>query len=280
MIKFIDIPKVCPVCGGETEIRESVSGTKELFCLNPNCDGKLINKLDHFCGKKGLDIKGLSKMTLEKLIDWGWVTTSVDLFTLGEHRTEWIAKPGFGVKSVDKILEAIETSRHCDFSQFIAALGIPLIGTTIAKELVKTFPTWDEFYNAIKTQYPFYTLQGFGYEMHSALHSYNYDIACRLTNDFIIFNSMKIIENNDVNTTSLENMTFVVTGKLTHFKNRDALVAKIESLGGKVTSSVSKNTSYLINNDIESNSSKNKTAKALNIPILSEEDFLQTFGID
>ena len=278
-VPSINIPDICPICGGKVEQRTEIDSTV-LQCTNPTCDGKLINVLDHFCGKKGLDIKGLSKMTLEKLIDWGWVTTSVDLFTLGEHRTEWIAKPGFGVKSVDKILEAIETSRHCDFSQFVAALGIPLIGTTIAKELVKTFPTWDEFYNAIKTKYPFYTLQGFGYEMHSALHSYNYDIACRLANDFIIFNSMEIIENNDVNTTSLENMTFVVTGKLTHFKNRDALVAKIESLGGKVTSSVSKNTSYLINNDIESNSSKNKTAKTLNIPILSEEDFLQTFGID
>jgi DNA ligase (NAD+) len=275
----IEIPDICPICGGKVEQITEIDSTM-LRCENPACDGKLINVLDHFCGKKGLDIKGLSKMTLEKLIDWGWVTTSVDLFTLGEHRTEWIAKPGFGVKSVDKILEAIETSRHCDFSQFIAALGIPLIGTTIAKELVKTFPTWDEFYNAIKTKYPFYTLQGFGYEMHSALYSYNYDIACRLANDFIIFNSMEIVENNDANTTSLENMTFVVTGKLTHFKNRDALVAKIESLGGKVTSSVSKNTSYLINNDIESNSSKNKTAKTLNIPILSEEDFLQTFGID
>ena len=278
-VPSINIPDICPICGGKVEQRTEIDSTV-LQCTNPTCDGKLINVLDHFCGKKGLDIKGLSKMTLEKLIDWGWVTTSVDLFTLGEHRTEWIAKPGFGVKSVDIILEAIETSRHCDFSQFVAALGIPLIGTTIAKELVKTFPTWDEFYNAIKTKYPFYTLQGFGYEMHSALHSYNYDIACRLANDFIIFNSMEIIENNDVNTTSLENMTFVVTGKLTHFKNRDALVAKIESLGGKVTSSVSKNTSYLINNDIESNSSKNKTAKTLNIPILSEEDFLQTFGID
>ena len=278
-IPSIEIPNICPICGGKVEQVTEIDSTV-LQCVNPVCDGKLINKLDHFCGKKGLDIKGLSKMTLEKLIDWGWVSSPIDLFTLGKHRTEWIAKPGFGVKSVDKILEAIETSRHCDLAQFIAALGIPLIGTTIAKELVKTFPTWDAFYNAIKTNYAFYTLQGFGYEMHSALHSYNYDIACRLTNDFIIFNSMEIIENNNVNKTSLENMTFVVTGKLTHFKNRDAIVAKIESLGGKVTSSVSKNTSYLINNDIESNSSKNKTAKTLNIPILSEEDFLQTFGID
>ena len=101
MIKFIDIPKVCPVCGGETEVHESISGTKELFCLNPSCPGKLINKLDHFCGKKGLDIKGLSKATLEKLIDWGWVNSCKDLFTLHEYRDEWIKKPGFGVKSVE-----------------------------------------------------------------------------------------------------------------------------------------------------------------------------------
>lgn len=279
-IPSIEIPDICPICGGKVEQVTEIDSTV-LQCVNPVCDGKLINKLDHFCGKKGLDIKGLSKMTLEKLIDWGWVSSPIDLFTLGKHRTEWIAKPGFGAKSVDKILDAIESSRHCELAQFIAALGIPLIGTTISKELVKYFPTWDEFYDAIKTKYAFYTLQGFGYEMHSALHNFNYDIALALVADFIVFNSIEVVENTteNNNTTSLADMVFVVTGKLTHFKNRDELAAKIESLGGKVTSSVSKNTKYLINNDVNSTSSKNKTAKSLGVPIISEEEFLKIFGI-
>ena len=122
-------------------------------------------------------------------------------------------------------------------------------------------------------------MQGFGYEMHSALHSYDYAEACYLADNFIIFNSITSTPM-ESNTRSLEGMTFVITGKLTHFKNRDALVAKIESLGGKVTGSVSKNTNYLVNNDVESTSSKNKTAKSLGIPILSENDLLQTFGIE
>ena len=278
-LPFIEIPDVCPVCGGKVEQVTEIDSTV-LQCMNPICDGKLINVLDHFCGKKGLDIKGLSKMTLDKLIDWGWVSSPSDLFTLGEHRTEWISKPGFGVKSVDKILDAIESSRqNCDLAQFIAALGIPLIGTSASRDLTKVFSTWEEFYCAIREKYPFFEMQGFGYEMHSALHSYDYAEACYIADNFIVFNS---ITNTPMesNTQSLEGMTFVITGKLTHFKNRDALVAKIESLGGKVTGSVSKNTTYLVNNDAESTSSKNKTAKSLGIPILSENDLLQTFGIE
>jgi len=279
-LTFIDIPDVCPICGGKVEQYTEIDSTV-LQCTNPICSGKLINVLDHFCGKKGLDIKGLSKMTLEKLINWNWLNSPSDIFTLQQHRTEWINKPGFGVKSVDKILDAIEFSRqNCDLSQFIAALGIPLIGTSASKDLVKIFSTWEEFYVAIREKYPFYEIQGFGYEMHSALHSYDYTEACYIADNFIIFNSITSAPIESNNTQSLEGMTFVITGKLTHFKNRDALVAKIESLGGKVTGSVSKNTTYLVNNDVESTSSKNKTAKSLRIPILSENDLLQTFGIE
>ena len=278
-LTFIDIPDVCPICGGKVEQYTEIDSTV-LQCTNPICSGKLINVLDHFCGKKGLDIKGLSKMTLEKLINWNWLNSPSDIFTLQQHRTEWINKPGFGVKSVDKILDAIEFSRqNCDLSQFIAALGIPLIGTSASKDLVKIFSTWEEFYVAIREKYPFYEIQGFGYEMHSALHSYDYTEACYIADNFIIFNSITSAPIESNNTQSLEGMTFVITGKLTHFKNRDALVAKIESLGGKVTGSVSKNTTYLVNNDVESTSSKNRTAKSLGIPILSENDLLQTFGI-
>ena len=124
----------CPVCGGETKVRDDF-----LWCTNPTCSGKFINKLDHFCGKKGLDIKGLSKATLEKLIDWGWVNSRLDIFHLAEHKAEWVKKPGFGEKSVSNILNAIESAKNTTLAQFIASLGIPLVGTTVSKLLEKKF---------------------------------------------------------------------------------------------------------------------------------------------
>lgn len=274
---FLEIPTTCPICGGRTAERIT-EGSVFLDCINPSCEGKLINRIEHFASKKGLDIKGISKATIEKLIDWEWINSCSDLFTLLPYRSEWIEKPGFGPKSVDKILDAIETSSmNCELSQFIAALGIPLIGTSAAKDLAKTFKTWDNFYSAVKDNYSFYTLPNFGYEMDSALLSFNYDEASFIANNFIKFKDNNKQEETVSN--NLQGLTFVITGKLTHFKNRDAITSTIESLGGKVVGSVSKNTSYLINNDIESDSSKNKTAKSLGIPILSEEDFIQTFGI-
>ena len=275
-LPFIDIPKVCPVCGGAT-IHRTDNNSTVLYCTNASCEGKLINRLDHFCGKKGLDIKGLSKATLEKLTNLEWVCNYIDLFNLGLFRSEWVKLAGFGPKSVDNILNAIESSRNCELAQFIAALGIPLIGTAAAKELVKYFPTWNDFITAVESDYHFYDIDGFGYEMHSSLKSFDYYEAKVLANDYLHFNS---IDNNiSNNSTSLNGLTFVITGKLTHFKNRDEIKDIIEKLGGKVTGSVSKNTDYLINNDVASTSSKNKTAQSLNIPIISETTFIETFGI-
>ena len=276
-LPFVNIPQVCPICGGPVEEVTEIDSTV-LVCKNDTCDGKLINILDHFCGKKGLDIKGLSKMTLEKLINWNWISSPIDIFTLGECRKDWIAKPGFGEKSVDKILSAIEDSRlNCDLAQFIAALGIPLIGTSASKELVKHFPTWVDFISAVESDYKFYDISGFGWEMHSALKNFDYTKAKFIVNNFISFNS--ITTNNNTKDTSLDGLVFVITGKVTKFKNRDELKMTIESLGGKVTGSVSKNTNYLINNDVTSTSSKNKTAQSLGIPIISEETFIETFGL-
>lgn len=273
-LPFIDIPEVCPVCGGATEVVCDL-GTKVLKCTNPSCEGKLINKLDHFCGKKGLDMKGISKATLEKLIDWGWVNSITDIFELHQHKTEWIQKPGFGVKSVEKILSSIDASRNCDLDQFICALGIPLIGNTASKALSQAFCKWNEFIYAVDEYYDFSTLPNFGIEMNNSIINFNYNEARFIVDNYIHFNEYEIVESGS----DLAGKTFVITGKLTQFKNRDELKAKIESLGGKVTGSVSKNTDYLINNDVESTSSKNKTAKSLGIPILSENDFIETFGI-
>ena len=274
----ISIPKVCPVCGGAAAIKEGIDSLN-LVCTESNCPGKLINRLDHFCGKKGLDIKGVSKATLEKLIDWGWLNDYTGIFELSRFKDEWIQKPGFGSKSVVKVLDAINAGAHCELHQFIAALGIPLIGSTASKELSKHFQTWDEFVVAAEGDYPFYQLPNFGGEMHNSIVSFNYAEAKLLAEHYINFNYAKE-ESTPAAGADLSGKVFVITGKLTHFKNRDEIKARIEALGGKVTGSVSKNTNYLINNDVNSTSSKNATAKSLGIPILSEDDFIQTFGIE
>ena len=274
----ISIPKVCPVCGGAAAIKEGIDSLN-LVCTESNCPGKLINRLDHFCGKKGLDIKGVSKATLEKLIDWGWLNDYTGIFELSRFKDEWIQKPGFGSKSVVKVLDAINAGAHCELHQFIAALGIPLIGSTASKELAKHFKTWDEFVAAAEGGYPFYQLPNFGGEMHNSIVSFEYAEAKLLAEHYITFN-YDMGDSTPTAGVDLSGKVFVITGKLTHFKNRDEIKARIEALGGKVTGSVSKNTNYLINNDVNSTSSKNATAKSLGIPILSEDDFIQTFGIE
>ena len=274
----IEEPTACPVCGGEVAHKITVD-SMTLACTNPACPGKLINRLDHFCGKKGLDMKGISKATLEKLIDWGWVADFTDIFELSSHKGEWVQKPGFGIKSVEKVLNAVNTGANCELHQFIAALGIPLIGSTASKELAKHFETWEKFVEAAEGGFAFYTLPNFGSEMHNSIVEFNYAEARLLADHYIHFNVPEVSESAPSGS-DLTGKTFVITGKLTHFKNRDEIKARIEALGGKVTGSVSKNTNFLINNDVNSTSSKNATAKSLGIPILSESDFIQTFGIE
>ena len=272
----LHIPKVCPVCGGETSVRDN-GDSLFLICTNPSCDGKLINRLDHFCGKKGLDMKGISKATLEKLIDWGWLNNCSGIFELEQYRNDWIKKAGFGAKSVEKIFNAISAGSECELHQFIAALGIPLIGTTAAKELVKHFDDWNQFIEAVECGYHFYDLPNFGAEMHKSIIDFDYSEAKFIADNYIHFKS--ITQEESSNGEDLTGKVFVITGKVSHFKNRDELKALIESLGGKVTGSVSKNTHYLINNDVNSTSSKNVAAKSFGIPILSEDDFIKTFSI-
>ena len=267
---FFLTPELCPVCLGETEIRTSDSGTQELYCSNPQCPGKLINKLDHFCGKKGLDIKGLSKATLEKLIDWGWVTRAIDLFYLHQREYEWINKSGFGAKSVKKILDAIEEARHTTLEKYLSAIGIPLIGRTYARELALTFGDYESFREEIINYFDFESLEGFGPAMHEAIINFDYVEADMMVERCIIdFTEEESALENSGN--ALEGKTFVVTGKVHIWKNRDELSAAVTAAGGKVTSSVSSKTDYLVNNDINSTSSKNLKAKELGIPIITEE---------
>jgi DNA ligase (NAD+) len=268
---------LCPICNGIVAFEKSESGTVNAVCMNPHCEGKLLNKLDHFCGKKGLDIKGLSKATLEKLIDWEWIDSAYDLFRLGRYRSEWIKMQGFGEKSVDKILNAIQEARKCTFPAIISAAGIPLIGTAVAKQLAQNFESYDDFRWEIENGFDFTIFDGFGDAMHEELTSFDYNEIDRIVTDFleIQYTTKDTVEQNN----NLEGITVVITGKLKNFKNRDELKAAIEAHGGKVAGSVSKNTKYLINNDNTSASAKNVSAQKLGIPVVTEEEFIKIFKI-
>lgn len=260
-----DYGLLCPICGNPVSIVKSDSGVKNVMCENPLCDGKLVNRLDHFCGKKGLDIKGLSKATLEKLVDWGWVENCKDIFSLSNFKNEWKQKSGFGDKSVSNILNAIEESKNCSLDAFIAGLGIPLIGRTVAKEICKYYSTWKDFREAVGGKWS--DLDGFGPEMEYELNNFDYDEADEIVK-LLTFKEEKV--NNDKD---LDGLVFCVTGKLKNYKNRELLKAEIESRGGKVTGSVTSKTNYLINNDANSASAKNKKAQELGVKIITEEQY-------
>lgn len=271
--KILEIPRICPMCGELTSIKCD-NESEFLYCTNSNCDGQFLNKLDHFCGKKGLDIKGLSKATLQKVIDMDWVEEFEDIFDLVQHKDEWAQLPGFGSKSVQNILTAIETARNCTLESFISAIGIPLIGVNVSKELCKYFNTWEDFIEAIQNDYAFWKLDGFGEEKDAALKNFDYTEAKKVAT------RLKFQYNNDteeISETDLNGLTFVITGSLNNYKNRDELKRVIETYGGKVVGSVSSKTNYLINNNINFTTAKNATARKLNIPIISEEEFIQKF---
>ena len=272
--EYIHIPETCPICGGATKIVQE-NESKILMCDNPQCEGKLVNRIEHFFGKKGLDAKGISKATIEKLISWGWVESITDIFELSKHAKEWKNIQGFGEKSVTNILESIERSKSCVLESIISAAGIPLIGRTVARDLAKRFNTYEDFRDAIRNGFDFTKFGGYGYEMHKAISTFNYTEL-----DNIVENYLTIEKNNDIiNVEKLKDLTFCITGKVHIWKNRDELSKEIEKLGGKVTGSVSKNTNYLINNDVNSTSAKNNKAKELGVQIISEEDFKKIFDI-
>lgn len=276
-IKALDEISICPICGGEVLITPSDNGILNAICQNPSCKGKLINRLDNFCGKKGLDIKGISKATLNKLIDWGWVESPIDIFTLCLHKSEWVKKAGFGIASVNKILNSIEEHKKTTLAAFISSLGIPLIGVSVAKILAETFDTYEDFRKAVNNkEYSFELLAGFGPEMNSALKSFDFTEADSIV-PFLSIETKKITKEESITNEKLKDKVIVITGKLTTFKNRNELKEIILKNGGKVTDSITSKTSLLINNDINSTSSKNKAAKSKGIPIISETDFIQSY---
>jgi len=270
---LFNIPETCPICGEKTIILETDS--EFLYCENPHCQGKLVNRLDHFCGKKGLDIKGLSKATLEKLINWGWVEEIQDLFLLEQVRDMWVEKPGFGIKSVNNILNSVFSARTTTLDKVISSIGIPLIGKTIAKDLAYRFKTYENFRKHINEGFDFSQIEGYGPEMTKSLLTFDYSELDWIVENYLYLDSIK--EENQKEEKTLENITVVITGKLKSYKNRNLLKEDIEKYGGKVVDKITKKVNYLINNDINSTSAKNKTAKELNVPIILEEDFIKKF---
>ena len=275
---YFEVPTTCPICGNATK---RINDNSVLICDNPGCEGKLLNQLDHFVGKKGLDIKGLSKATLQKLIDWGWVGSKIELFSLRNFEDEWKKQPGFGPKSVTNILDAIDAAaENTELWRFISGLGIPLIGSTYAKEMAKREPVWFNIREDIEGKYDFTQWAGFGYEMRESLFRFDYYEADELAHIINLTNNLWEDPDIEKPTTMLDGTVFCITGSLHKFKNRDELKTALENKGAKVVTSVSKNTTYLINNDINSTSSKNVSAKKLNIPIITEDDVISRFLTD
>ena len=269
-----ELPNKCPNCGGNVEVHNE-NGSKTLHCINDNCSAKLLGKLVHFCSKNAINIEGVSEATLQFIIDKGWVKSFQDIYKLDYYRQNWKEYDGFGDKSVDKLLDAVENSRKTTLDRFIYSLSIPLIGRSASKTIAKYCNnSIDEFIFIMEnTSLEFAAIDGIGVSATTSLDDWwntNRDMFYELKEEFI-FSSKK--ENGNISV-DLSGKAFVITGSLTHYKNRDELVSIIESMGGKVSGSVSAKTSYLICNDSQSSSSKNQKAKQLNIPIISEEDFI------
>jgi len=272
-----EIPIFCPICGGTTKIVKD-NDSEVLMCDNPDCQGKLLGKLAHYCSKEAMNIDGLSEATLKFLINKGWVKRYIDLYNLDQYYDIWIKCEGFGAKSVLKILDAIKESAHTTLSRFINSLSIPLIGKTTSKQIsnacdndIRTFMTVINQYGASY----FSNIDGIGDTMITSFNNYwkkNRDKVHQLCTRLTFEKPTPIVKTDDYK--DLFGLTFVITGSLNHFSNRDELKNKIETYGGKVSGSISAKTSYLINNDVNSTSSKNQKAKSLNIPIISEKQFL------
>lgn len=270
------IPNKCPICGQPTKIVKE-NDSEVLMCENPDCKGKLLGKLVHATSRNALDIENLSKSTIEKFINLGWLTSIKDIYYLKCHENEMKTLEGFGKKSVEKLLSSIEKSRNTTLDRFIYSLSIPMIGKTVSKLIAeKVNYSIREFITTMETKRAVYfsSLDGISDKKISSIDSYWYkysNIVYELSKEFN-FESPYVILDEIPNT--LQGKTFVVTGSVHHYKNRDELKANIVAHGGTVVGSVSSKTSYLINNDINSTSSKNQKAKSLNIPIISEEEFL------
>lgn len=275
-VSYINIPDKCPICGQPTKIVKD-NNSEVLVCTNDNCKGKLLGKLTHAASKNALNIDGLSESTIEKFINLGWLNSIKDIYYLSVHENEMKTMDGFGKKSVEKLLNSIEESRKTNLQHFLYALSIPLLGKSVSQDIAKVCnQSLDAFIGALMDggKDAFTYIDGIGDALGKSIIGYwnkNGSKIIELSKEFY-FETPNVVLDEIPKT--LQGKTFVVTGSVHHYKNRDELKADIVAHGGTVVGSVSSKTSYLINNDINSTSSKNQKAKSLNIPIISEDQFL------
>ena len=273
------IPESCPVCGARTQIRISPkSKTETLHCTNPDCSAKHVKMFTRFVSKQGMDIDGLSIQTMLKFMNEGFIGRFADIYHLSDHAEAIKEMDGFGEKSCDNMLQAIEKSRRALPVNFIYALCIPMIGVDAGKKIVGK-AGFEGFLSRMQDGTGFEDIEGIGPEKSSSVMEWyandkNRSSLQALLKEVTIEQTEKAAPEGD----SCKGITFVITGEVSHYKNRDELKAYVEAHGGKVTGSVTSKTDYLINNDIESTSSKNKKAKELGVPIITEEEFIVKFG--
>ncbi len=267
----LEIPKHCPVCGGATEIR-TINEAKSLYCTNPACTAKKIKSLALFVSRDAMNIDGLSEATLEKLVAAGMIHSFADLYHLDSYREQIVEMEGMGEKSYEKLMASIEKSRETTIARVIYSLGIEGVGPATARLICNYFDQ-DPEKTADAAEEDLVSIEGIGPVTAAAVAAYFADETNRKGYEALL-QELSLKKEQVSQESSISGKVFVITGSLNHYTNRNALKAEIEQLGGKVTGSVTSKTSYLINNDVTSNSSKNKKARELQIPILSEEDFL------
>ena len=273
------IPAECPVCHAPAVVRESESGTKTLHCTNAACPAKQLKKFARFVSKEGINIDGISEQTVWKFINHGFIKEYADFYKLKNYAFEISCFEGFGKKSVSNLLESVEKSRHTDGRHLLYALNIPLCGGDVAKKLLSRYKVKELIETARLSMFDdeFASIDGIGPEKSAKFIAWfkddvHFQHVQHLLSELIIEEQEPVETGN-----KCQGLTFVVTGDVHHYKNRNELKAYIESQGGKVTGSVSKSTNFLINNDATSQSSKNKKAHELNIPIITEDEFIEKF---
>lgn len=277
---IFEIPTKCPVCHAEATVKESESGTKTLHCSNPHCAAKQIKKFARFVSKEGLNIEGISEQTIWKLVNEGLISEYADFYHLNDYAYEIATWDGFGKKSVTNMLESVRKSRQTDGRHLLYALNIPLCGGDVAKKLIERYPVKELIETARLCMFDdeFASIDGIGPEKSAKFIGWFKDDT-NFSHVQKLMKELEIVEQEPVEKGSAcDGLTFVITGDVHHYKNRNELKAYIESQGGKVTGSVSKSTNFLINNDAASQSSKNKKAHELNIPIITEDEFVEKFG--
>ena len=271
-----DIPEVCPVCGGQTEVRQ-INDVKSLYCTNPDCQAKKIKSFTLFTSRDALNIAGLSEATLEKFIGVGMIHEYADIFHLDRHQEEIVEMDGFGQKSYDNLIAAAEKASHTTLPRMVYGLGVAGIGLANAKMICRHFKNDFEAMRHATVE-ELVEIDGIGEVLAQAWTAFFSDGKNNAIVDHLLAELTFEVgdeESSEDADEAFAGMNFVITGSLEHFKNRKELQELIERRGGKVTGSVTSKTNYLINNDVASSSSKNKKARELGVPILSEEEFLK-----